>query len=128
MSTKITKTGILSFIAKTKGIKFKDDDAWYNPEESIKDKILPELLNETISVLLDPTTKKFSEFSIIGSNNTKTPMPNNNFTKDEQILRMGALKDAIEFMKLDPENATLETLFVVADKMVDWLSKRERKE
>jgi len=72
--TKKSKIGVLSYIASTKGVKFKDQpETWYNPDsDEAKEMVKPEYKGKEVEIILSDTPHKF--VSMILLDVEKTPV------------------------------------------------------
>lgn len=75
------KRGIISAVAKegAKGIKFENEEAWYNPTEEIKDQVKTEFKGKPVEIRLEtPGSKIFNSIMVLDSSES-LPEPKKEF-------------------------------------------------
>ena len=125
------KTGIVEFIAKTGGIKFKDDpQTWYNPTREIKQKINSSLRGAKITIMHDENNKfnqLFMDAAIKDDTITKEDYWQNRELREiennKRISRHGALNTAIELLKTTSGTHTFEDAIKIANRVLEWVNK-----
>ena len=140
------KIGKIAYIAKTSGIKFEGEEEWYNPTNTAKAYIKPELKGKEVTIrLTDDDPFKFSFIQVNKSSNSSQPVkapPTNFMTKEEywankevrdldtrdRITRHGAINTAIEILKTvrKPDSTVtsenlLTTAEFLANKIVEYV-------
>ena len=94
-----TKTGKLTYIAKTGGIKLDNGKLWYNPVAGLK--VEPSLLNK--EVILSMTDKPFIFSNIMVADSGERKETHNTIDrKDILISRQVAIKAAAELCGNNP--------------------------
>jgi hypothetical protein len=111
------RVGTIRVVARNGGLKFDDEDTWYNPTESVQQQVTPELRGKTV------------ELDLVGPNifTGLREVPNIDVTltdRDLFISRQVAVKTAAEFAKAMPGIIdSVPKLLAAADEIEHWIHK-----
>ena len=98
------KTGIIKYVAKTKGLIFEGEDGvWYNPTNTAKPLVNKEMEGKNVTIKLLDEGNLFSEINMAkDQDQPKNPAARveTHGQTGERISRHGALNTAIEAIKL----------------------------
>ena len=138
------KIGIIKFVAKTGGIKFEDEEIWYNPTTAAKAYVTEDLKGKSVTLTLSNSEKK-NQFSFVKLNEQQptateervdsTPTPSEVLSRDDfwkrkeerdiliqkQISKHAVLNTAVEMIKSTGEAATIEKVETLATELLKWI-------
>lgn len=114
-----TKTGVITFIAKTRGIQLDNDRSiYYNPLPNIKDKVVDGLIGKEVTLTMVENSKN-NAFSELTPQEPTRQNPSTASPTELHIIRQTCIKAAVEFCAARP--FTKNEIISMAEEFERWI-------